>query len=252
MRCTFERRLAVLLPLALGLATACNDPPPAPVLEDASAASSASAADEAVAARGRATVNFADLRLTLEFNSTDNDLGVQLNLDAQDWERVTAFDPGRKQVFQIAGHGRLKQLGLTEVFFESAEPSPQEVLALFPQGDYRFTGRTVDGDVLAGTARLSHQLPPAPSLISPTSGQVVDRNNLVIRWQPIAGLKGFQVIVANEVSGETMIVDLGPTVTSLPVPAVFLKPNTAHKTEVLSVGTNGNKTISELTFVTGT
>ena len=233
---------------SIAIVAACNDPPPAP--ESTAFSSSASASDEGDFVRG-ATVAFADLRLTLEFNSTDNDLGVQLNLDAQDWERVTAFDPGHQQILDIAGQGRLKQLGLTELFFETAEPTPAEVLALFPQGNYRFTGKTVDGDVLAGSARLSHALPAAPVFISPTNGQIVDRNNLVIRWQPISGLARFQLIVENDESGETLIVDLLPSVTSLPIPAAFLRANTPHKAEVLAIGKNGNKTLTEITFMTG-
>jgi hypothetical protein len=47
-----------------------------------------------------------------EFNSTDNDLGVQLMLDGEAWEVVRAFDPGQRQIFEIAALGRLKQLGL--------------------------------------------------------------------------------------------------------------------------------------------
>jgi len=234
---------------SLAIVAACNDPPQAP--ESTAFSSSTSASDEGEDSRRGSTIAFADLRLTLEFNSTDNDLGVQLNLDAQDWERVTAFDPGHQQILDISGQGRLKQLGLTELFFETAEPTPAEVLALFPQGNYRFTGKTVDGDVLAGSARLSHDLPPAPVFISPTNGQIVDRNNLVVRWQPIAGLARFQLIVENDESGETLIIDLLPSVTSLPIPAAFLQPNTTHKAEVLAIGKNGNKTLSEITFMTG-
>jgi hypothetical protein len=174
-----------------------------------------------------------------------------VNLDADDWERVIAVDPGHQRVFEIAGHGRLRELGLTELFFESAEPSPQEVLALFPPGTYEFSGRTVEGEKLFGSALLSHDLPPAPTFISPSPGQVVDRSALTIRWRPISGLARFQLIVANEASGETMTVDLKPWVTSFPVPATFLQPNTLHKAEVLSIAPNGNKTISELTFSTG-
>jgi hypothetical protein len=234
---------------SLAILAACNDPLPAP--EGTAFSSSSSASDEGSDSRRGSTIAFADLRLTLEFNSTDNDLGVQLNLDAQDWERVTAFDPGHDQIFDISGQGRLKQLGLTELFFETAEPTPAEVLALFPQGNYRFTGKTVDGDVLAGSARLSHALPAAPVFISPTNGQIVNPHNLVVRWQPISGLARFQLIVENDESGATLIVDLLPSVTSLPIPAAFLQPNTPHKAEVLAIGRNGNKTLSEITFMTG-
>jgi hypothetical protein len=196
-----------------------------------------------------AGIPFAALQLFLEFNSTDNDLGVQLLLDGEDWKRVRAFDPGKHEILDITTNGRLQRLGLTELFFESAEPSPAEVLALFPRGAYRFVGRTVENDRLVGTARLSHDLPPAPSF-SPSKGELVDRNNVVIRWRPIPGLAAFQLIVENEDLGVTMTIDLKPSVTRLRVPPAFLEPGTEYQAEVLAIAPNGNRTIAEGTFVT--
>jgi len=170
-------------------------------------------------------------------------------LDGEAWEVVRAFDPGQRQIFEIKALGRLEQLGLTELFFESAEPSPGEVLALFPAGIYRFTGETLDDERLMGTARLSHDLPPAP-VFSPSNGELVDRNNVVIRWRAIVGVAGYQVIVANEDLGVAMTVDLKPSVTDLHVPPTFLEAGTAYTVEVLAIATNGNKTITQGAFVT--
>lgn len=194
-------------------------------------------------------IPFANLKLFFEFNSTDNDLGVQLMLDGEAWEVVRAFDPGQRQIFEINALGRLEQLGLTELFFESAEPSPREVLALFPAGTYRFTGETVDDERLTGTATLSHHLPPAP-VFSPSDGGRVDRNNVVIRWRPISGIAGYQVIVANADLGVEMTVDVKPPVTHLQVPPTFLAAGTEYDVEVLAIATNGNKTITQGSFMT--
>ena len=117
---------------------------------------------------------------------------MQLLLDAEDWKRVTGFDPGNKQIVEILAAGRLGELGPTELFFESAEPEPAEVLALFPEGNYQFEGRTVDREVLVGTTRLSHVLPQAP-VFSPSRGELVDRNNVVVSWNAIPGIAGYQV-----------------------------------------------------------
>ena len=75
-------------------------------------------------------------------------------------------------------------------------------------------------------------------------------NNVVIAWKPIAGLASFQVIVVDETLGLEMTVDLAPAATSLQVPVTFLRRNALYKAEVLSIGTNGNKTITEGTFQT--
>lgn len=237
--------LAALFTAALFVG-ACSDPPPAPDFSRDGGEPVAEIQTDRV--NGNETP-FADLRMIFEFNSTDNDLGVQLFLDAEGWERVVGVDPSRRRVLDVMAQGRLRELGITELFFESAEPSPGEVLALFPAGTYRYFGRTVEGDELFGEATLSHALPPAP-VFTPADGAVLDRTNVVIAWQPIAGLAGYQVIVVNEVSGETLEVDLKANVTSFPVPAAFLQPNTLHKAEVLAIGTNGNKTITEATFST--
>lgn len=231
---------------ALSLAIACNDA--------AAPKKSADTTDPSFAenwgdeGEGGGTP-FADLRLFFEFNFTDNDLGVQLHLDGEDWKRVAAFDPGNRRIFDITAQGRMRELGLTELFFESAEPSPSEVLDLFPPGSYRFVGRTVENERLVGTATLSHALPPAPSF-SPSNGEVVDRNNTVIRWNSIPGIAGFQLIVENQELGLTLTVDLQPSVTSLQVPPAFLQGGTEYKAEILAIAHNGNKTIAEGTFVT--
>ena len=58
----------------------------------------------------------------------------------------------------------LAQQGLTELFFESAEPrfdelSPEEFFERFAEGRYTITGRTIEGDTLEGSARFSHRMP---------------------------------------------------------------------------------------------
>ena len=247
MRPSSRGRHAALIPLVLSLVTGCKNPPSAPASPQH--ASDAALGEAAEAQTSGAQMPFANLKLFFEFNSTDNDLGVQLNLDGKDWRRVTAFDPDDRQILQIMAHEQLRELGLTELFFESAEPSPGEVLALFPAGSYRFVGVTVDEEGLVGTATLSHDLPPAP-VFSPSNGELVDRNTLVIEWRPIPGIASFQLIVVNENSGRTMTVDLKPSVTRFPVPPAFLDPSTGYKAEVLAIATNGNKTITEGTFVT--
>ncbi|MGH2609771.1 MAG: hypothetical protein ACRDHF_11895 [Tepidiformaceae bacterium] len=82
-------------------------------------------------------------RIFLEFNSTDNDLGVQVLLDGDAWKRLEILDPRGRNILDISASGTLGSLGLTELFFESAEPSPEEVLGLFRAGKYEFEGETV-------------------------------------------------------------------------------------------------------------
>ncbi|MGH7476963.1 MAG: hypothetical protein ACRELD_11780 [Longimicrobiales bacterium] len=194
-------------------------------------------------------VEFADLEIFLEFNSTDDDLGVQVFLDAEDWDRVRAKDPAGRRVLDFRAHDSFGDLGLTELRFESAEPSPGEVLAAIPAGEYSFTGRTVERGLLVGTAELSHDLPPAPDF-TPDDGDVVDADNTVIEWRRIAGVQGYEVIVENQESELTLSALLGPDATRLTVPAEFMERDTEYKAEVLAIAENGNKTITEHVFRT--
>ena len=191
-------------------------------------------------------------KIFFEFNSNDNDLGLQVLLDGDDWNWLRITDPSGKRIVDMKVQSDLSKLGLTELFFESAEPSPAEVLALVEEGTYEFEGRTVEGDELEGEAELSHTLPPVPSIIFPAmAGQVVDPSNTVIQWAAIGGIAGWEVIVENEDVGAEMTVPLASTATSLHVPPEFLTPGTEYKVEVLAISLNGNKTIRERTFVTG-
>ena len=85
--------------------------------------------------------------MIIEFNSTDEDVGIQFFLDFDSWTNVKIFAPGGGQIFQVNATGALKeQGGGTELFVESVEPeledlSLEEFFERFPEGDYKFLGR---------------------------------------------------------------------------------------------------------------
>lgn len=195
---------------------------------------------------------FDQAQIFFEFNSTDNDLGVQVKLDGEAWKRLRIFGPGDRRILNLSVDGRLGKLGLTELFFESDEPSPEEVLDLLQEGDYEFEGLTVDGELLESESELSHDLPPAPNILVPSvAGEELDRFNAVVSWGAIPGIASWEIIVESEAAGAEMTVPLSASATSLHIPEEFLDPDTEYKVEVLAIGTNGNKTISERVFVTG-
>jgi len=126
-------------------------------------------------------MRFADAEAFIEFNTTDNDLGLQIALDAEGWRQVKVSDPDNHKIVQIMTTGPLSELGITELRFESAEPSPAEVLALFPPGEYTFRGKTVEGKKLFSEVELSHDFVSAFTF-TPANGQAVDPNNTVVTW----------------------------------------------------------------------
>ena len=114
---------------------------------------------------------------------------------------------------------------MTELFFEGAEPSLddvplQELLGRFPAGSYRLVGRTVDGRRIVGTARLTHAIPAGPGNVQ----AALDGSSLIISWDAVTGppegfpdepivIAGYQVIVGSfqvTVPATTLSVTVSP------------------------------------------
>ncbi len=208
----------------------------------------------------RARIPFSKAKILFELNASAQDAGIQALLDGEGWDHVTILDPDREPLLEIDADGSVGDIGVTELFFESAEPSLadlplDELLAMFPEGRYRFEGTTVEGQRLVGAATLSHEIPAKAKVLSPAEGAVTDPNHTIIEWEPVtepAGINiaGYQVIVELEDPLRVFSVDLPPSDTSVVVPPEFLEPGTDYKFEVLTVADNNNQTIHEGTFST--
>jgi hypothetical protein len=247
-------RISPLAALLVAVTLAACDKPTTPTRSDADPGSPTSeaeleAADAEDANATGETVEFADAQLFFELNSTDNDLGLQLFLDTDDgWKRVRVLDPSRNDVIEFETAGKLSRLGLTELRFESSEPSPEEVLALLPPGQYRFRGRTVEGDQLASNATLSHDFQPAPT-ITPSAGEVVDPEDLVVRWTAPEAER-VEIIIEQDELEDVFDVTFSGEPRRLRIPRQFLRPGLVYKIEILSIAENGNRIITEGTFET--
>lgn len=149
----------------------------------------------------------------------------------------------------------------------------EEFLARFPAGEYEFEGRTTAGPDLEGVATLTHVLPALPEIIAPLSDTdelpVVDRNDLVIEWEPVTtrflGTGGVEIIeyqvILDQVDperempwvdGDTRraLINLPPSANRLTVPPEFLLPDAGYEFEILAIEVSGNSTISVGEFVT--
>ncbi|MCI0746122.1 MAG: fibronectin type III domain-containing protein [Verrucomicrobia subdivision 3 bacterium] len=228
----------------------------------AAAPDSTWAHDRKGAAQPRRTVPFSQAQVRIEVNATDGDSGFHVFLDAEGWKFVNIFDPNWELIFEVEGGGSIRKTGLTELFFESAEPGFDELpldefLARFPAGEYWFYGETLEGKVLFSKAILTHALPDAPVLLSPPEDSVQDPNNTVVAWEPVANPPGsrivrYEVIVEDEsfTPKRVLSASLPPTVTSMTIPSAFLLPGGEYKYEVLAIEAGGNQTLSEAAFRT--
>jgi hypothetical protein len=200
--------------------------------------------------------SFPIAKIYFEYNSSANDLGIQVSLDAEDWKTVEIVHPNGQTVFKVNGAGGLGQLGMTELFFEGAEPSLDEfpldeLLALFPEARYTFIGEQVDGHVLRSRPMLSHAIPAGPVVDSQVSG-----DSVVISWDPVTtNPPGFPVkpiaIIGYQVIVEPFQVTLPATATSVTLPPEFVQSLSAgtYPFEVLAIDQSGNQTITEGSFV---
>ena len=206
-------------------------------------------------------VRLAEAAIFIEINATDGDAGIQVFLDGEGWELMQVKNPRGEVVLNILGEGGIGQQGLTEGFFESAEPSfeeqpLEEFLALHPKGWYQFRGRTTEGRPIRGSARLTHALPDAPVILSPEEEGEVDPDEVVVEWEtvpdpPGSRIAGYIVVVEKDEGFlETFQVNLSRNATSVSVPPEFMRPGVAYKAEVLAVERSGNKTITEVEFET--
>lgn len=220
------------------------------------------------AATGQQSMPFSRLNIRIEYNATDEDVGVQVLLDGEPWKRVRMLGPLEETLLDIVSRDSLRRQGLTELFFESSEPSLAEVsldrfLRRFPEGDYDFEGVTLEGIALEGKATLTHAIPAGAEIVSPFSPTedppLVDPAHALFEWIPVTEtitgepleITGYQLIVEQPEPLRVLSLDLPASITSVVVPPeFFLLRGAVHKFEVLAIEKGGNQTISSGEFVT--
>ena len=196
-------------------------------------------------------------RIYIEYNSSANDLGFHVSLDGEDWKTLKILNPAGVTVLDMSGKGPYANLGLTELFFEGAEPNLDDfplnqLLALFPEGQYKFTGLTVGGTRISGTGVLSHAVPAGPAV----SSEVTD-DSVVIRWEEVTdtptGFPNRRIqIVGYQVLVDPFAVTLPASARQVTLPEEFVESLSRgqHPFEVLAIDASGNQTITEGSFAT--
>ena len=214
-----------------------------------------------LAAPAARAIQLDDKAIFIEINDTDGDAGIQLFLDGEGWDFMSLLNPDGEVIFSVVADGPVAAQGVTELFFESAEPSfeeqpLEELLELFPEGMYRFVGTTTDGVQLNGRAKLTHDLPEGPVIVSPEEDEEVDVDDLVVEWERVPSPPGSRIIsyevVVEKDEGRLQVfkADMSRDARKVSVPEEFLKPGTDYKVEVIVKERSGNQTISEIEFAT--
>ena len=216
-------------------------------------------------------------KVFFQLNDTDGDLGFHAIIDGEPWKSLEIESPDERTLLDIRLRSSLRLQGLTELRFESAEPTfdeldPSEFFSRFPEGVYEVEGDTLEGDELENEVEITHVLPAPPENLRVSGVEVpgdcdedpipVIAGPTVITWDPVTashpeiGLSGPVEIVRYEVSVEreepttlTLTADLEPGVTEFEVPAALLDSGDEIKFQILATDAGGNETSSESCFV---
>ncbi len=214
-------------------------------------------------------IPFKEAIARIEFNSTGEDLGFHVELDADAWKQATIFSPNGSKLFKVKNQGSVGKQGLTHLAFESAEPTLAQLpldkfLARFPEGVYTVVGETIKGETLMSPMTLTHDIPAPPMITSPGEGEVVSVDAVVIDWEPVTSPAGIEIVLyqlflfpADPPVGQSppalnidFTLEVPTTVTRVRIPPELLEPGIEYKFEVKAIEAGGNQTVTEGLFKT--
>ena len=226
-------------------------------------------------------LEFEEAEVFFELNNTDGDLGIHALIDGGAWKLLKIHDVDDRKMLQVNVRGRMRRQGLTEIFFESAEPTfdeltPAEFFERFPPGTYVVSGVTLGGEELENEVEITHAMPAPPvptvndvpadvdcedDVFTEVTGSVVIAWNPVISTHPDLGSSGpvtiinYEVVVEAEleIDGEEFVsilsVILPPDATEMTIPDEFLAQAEEFKYEILAREESWNQTAIESCFV---
>jgi hypothetical protein len=218
---------------------------------------------------------FSVAALFLELNDTDGDLGLHAEIDADAWTSLEIEDPGERMLLGIASRNRLSRQGLTQLAFESAEPSfdeldPVDFFKRFPEGVYEIEARAKDGGRFESHVTLSHVLaaPVEPTVDGLPAAESCDEPVLpvvaapvILDWEPVTSshpdigvtppvlvtISRYQVFL--EQGALKLGLDLPPSVTEFEIPESLTTAGGTFKYEIVARTSTGNNTAIESCFV---
>jgi len=216
---------------------------------------------------------FEEAEIFLELNDTDGDLGLHASIDGGPWTSLEIQAPDKSSLLGILSRGALGKQGMTQLSFESAEPTFGELpvaafLARFPEGQYGIEARAQDGATIAGRARLSHIL-AAPTGHITLNGQPAPKScdarpllvvtaPVVVDWDPVTSshpkigtagpvkISRYQVFIERD--SFSLGFDLPPTVSDLDLPRQVTDHGAHFKLEIIARTATGNNTAIETCF----
>jgi hypothetical protein len=238
------------------------------------------AAMAAVLCAGGASTQAQDFEVAdvyFELNDTDGDLGIHALIDADAWRMLSLETPRHRHEVGIVLTGSFRRQGLTELFFESAEPnfedlSPEQFFNRFPEGDYVVHAKSIENQSFEMADTVNH-LMPAPAQGLEVNGVELPENcdeelpslspPFTIAWEsvemshPTIGrtnesieVAKYQLVLEREDEALIFTIDLPPEITEVEIPAGFAESGEEFKVEVIAKeASGGNQTAVETCFL---
>ncbi len=233
-----------------------------------------SLATSSSARQAQATEPFEVAELFFELNDTDGDLGIHSAIDGGTWTSLEVEGPhDQRNLLSIASKGRFRSQGLTQLAFESAEPSfdeldPADFFQRFPEGNYEIEGRAQEGGAFKSVVQLLHVLAAAPeaTVSGLPAAESCDAPSLpepqspvIIAWDPVTHShpevgKAGPITIARyqffvEQGATKLSVDLPPEVTEFEIPSSITAGGGEFKFEIIARTSTGNNTAMESCFL---
>ena len=195
----------------------------------------------------------------IEWNATDSDRGIQFFWDGEPWRWMRVKNHSGRAVLDVIAQRNVRAQGLTEGFFESAEPEESELpadafFARFPEGEYVFVGRTLEGCWLKGETELTHDLPepaelyvdsfPDISWVQPT-GVAVIGYEIVVELVVLDGEDETVYVDTATFPGDVHEFTVSPQFMELIEAVTEADTLDELKVEIIAIEASGNKTITE-------
>jgi len=227
-------------------------------------------------------LEFEEAQLYFELNDTDGDLGIHAKVDGDAWKNLRLESPSEEELLNVWLRGKLRDQGLTEFFFESAEPpfdelAPAQFFRRFPEGEYEFEGTTLEGEEIEGEIELSHVMAGPPERVWVNGIRAApncDSDDLPVVQEPVrvtwkkvtmshprigtpnvpVKVQLYQFVGDIEREGRepgevSLVVDLPPNVNGFTYPTGFTKLSDGEvKFEIITKLDNGNQTAVESCF----
>jgi len=194
---------------------------------------------------------FQKVSVYLERNVQDHDAEIRFEATSADTglAALKVSAPAERTVIDIRTPD--SKLGIRSLTVESPEPADEGIVkADFPEGTYRFEGKTTKGANLRGEAQLSHVFPRPAAFEYPRPGQKDVPTALILRWSVPEGIESCVVVIEQTGSPYEIRALLPGSTREFTIPNGFLRPGRAYTFSIGTVAKDGNRSFIEASFAT--